>query len=162
MSGSSLHPSVLHGFSMSIHVSITSLLLLPKKQHTFPHSSDVWTMQTEPKMLLVSNCASNLVSYWCRVSAPFPHLPTSEPWCTDHHTQNAMTAYWTWNIYFPYIQLPKFCCLLEKTSYGLCWRDLEYNWIADCSHCTFFLIRNMTIWLFNDFICIYSFQSLPL
>lgn len=28
---------------------------------------------------------------------------------------------------------------------------IEYNWIADCSYCNFFLIRNMTVWLFNDF-----------
>lgn len=27
---------------------------------------------------------------------------------------------------------------------------IEYNWIADCSYCNFFLIRNLTVWLFND------------
>lgn len=72
------------------------------------------------------------------------------------HTTNAMTVSWTENI-FSVLPIAKVLLSLgkrtmkstDKKKHSL--NTIEYNWIADCSYCNFFLIRNMTVWLFNGF-----------
>lgn len=113
-------------------------------------------------MLLVNNCASSFVSYLCRIFALFPHMESifTNLWALVYRSpfiqQNAMTVSWTENI-FSVLPIAKVLLSLgkrtmkstDKKKHSL--MTIEYNWIADCSYCNFFLIRNMTVWLFNGF-----------
>lgn len=38
-------------------------------------------------------------------------------------------------------------------------KEKDSNWIADCSYCNFLLIRNMTVWLFNDYLYLQFSES---
>lgn len=66
----------------------------------------------------MDNCTSSFVSYLCRIFALFPHMESifTNLWALVYRSPfiQHMTVLWTLRIYFQYIQLPKFCCLLGK------------------------------------------------
>lgn len=49
-----------------------------------------------------------------------------------------------------------------KKNYEINWQEkrilltIEHNWTADCSYFNCLLIRNMTVWLFNDYLYLVS------
>lgn len=118
-------------------------------------------MQTKAQILL-ENSARSVVSYLCRIFALFhiriqQSLPTSEPWCTDHLSQNKLLWLYLelWKYIFSISNCQSFTVSWKK-NYETNWQEkafsVEYNWITDCSYCNSFLIRNMTVWLFNDYL----------
>lgn len=118
-------------------------------------------MQTETQILPVNYGASIFVKLSVQDICTFPHMESvfTNLWALVYRSpftqQNARTVSWTLKILFQYIQLPKFRCLLEKELWNQLIRksihSFKCNWITDCSYCNFFLIWNMTVWLFNDY-----------
>lgn len=180
MSGSSLCPSVLHGFNMAIHISIMSPLLLPKNSTPF-HIPVMCELCKQNSRFCWWITASSFVSYLCRIFALFPQMESifTNLWALVYRspfTQNAMTVSWTLKIYFQYIQLPKFCCLLEKELWNqltrksiLCWQlsitgfqtvlTVTSSWLGiwpfDCSMTLFvFTVSRVCHYNRNNLCCI--------
>lgn len=118
MSGSSLHPSVLHGFNMPnmvIHIRV-SPLLLPKNSTPFHIPVMCELCKRSPRFCwwLSQQLCKLSVQDICTFSTYGISLyqPLSLGVQITFHTTKWLS--WTLRIYFQYIQLPKFCCLLEK------------------------------------------------
>lgn len=171
-SGSSFHPSVLHGFSMPNMVIHTSMspLLLPKNSTPF-HIPVMCELCKQSPRSAGEYCTSSFVSYLCRIFALFPHMESifTNLWALVYRSpfiqQNAMTVSWTLRIYFQYIQLPKFCCLLEKELWNQLTRKSILCWQLNITGLQTVLTVTSSwlgIWPFDCSMTCYSFQSLPL
>lgn len=174
MSGSSLVFCMDQHPNMGIHITMSPLLLPKNKKRERKKSAHLSTFQCKlckqkPKILLANNCQD-----LCKLSVQ--NICTFSTWNLyqtlslgvqfNFHNKEKKLCLELWKYIFSISNCQSFV-VFWKTNYEINWQENAFYWqqnltgLCDCSYCNF-LLTNMTIWLFTEFICIYSFQSLTL